>query len=111
MAVTETLELRDGLSRGLERDLAAVIVNGVLPRRFSAAELERLALAAQTRNPAAQAAARAARAGPERARLQPKQPARLPPRRPKPRPVPFPFRAALVLAPFPGITPHPALQI
>src|SRR2546421_11427652 len=98
MAVTETLELRDGLSRGLERDLAAVIVNGVLPRRFSAAELERLALAAQTGNPAAQAAARAARAVHERARLQRKQLARLRRRRLELPPVPFQFRAELDLA-------------
>ena len=43
MAVTETLELQDGLRSELGRDLDAVIVNGLLPRRFSAAELRRIA--------------------------------------------------------------------
>ena len=35
MAVTEALELQDGLERQLGRGLTAVIVNGLLPRRFS----------------------------------------------------------------------------
>jgi anion-transporting ArsA/GET3 family ATPase len=43
MAVTEALELQDGLNRQLGRSLAAVIVNGLLPRRFTAAELGRIA--------------------------------------------------------------------
>jgi anion-transporting ArsA/GET3 family ATPase len=43
MAVTETMELQDGLAQRLERDLSAVIVNGLLPQRFSSAELERIA--------------------------------------------------------------------
>lgn len=42
MAVTETLELEDALRRELERELEAVIVNGVLPRRFTDVELRRL---------------------------------------------------------------------
>jgi anion-transporting ArsA/GET3 family ATPase len=42
MAVTETLELRDGLHRQLQRDLHAVIVNGLLPQRFTGAELHRI---------------------------------------------------------------------
>ena len=43
MAVTETLELKDDLQRHLGRALEAVVVNGVLPQRFTAAELERIA--------------------------------------------------------------------
>jgi hypothetical protein len=43
MAVTEALELQGGLRRQLGRDLAAVIVNGLMPRRFTDAELRRLA--------------------------------------------------------------------
>jgi anion-transporting ArsA/GET3 family ATPase len=42
MAVTEALELQDGLRRQIDRSLDAVIVNGTLPRRFSAAELARI---------------------------------------------------------------------
>jgi Anion-transporting ATPase len=44
MAITETLELQDALRRELGRELEAVIVNGLLPRRFTDAELGRLAL-------------------------------------------------------------------
>ena len=44
MAVTETLELEEGLRRELDRDLDAVIVNGTMPRRFSRQDLERIAL-------------------------------------------------------------------
>ncbi len=42
MAVTETLELQDGLQQQIDRSLDVVIVNGTLPRRFSAAELTRI---------------------------------------------------------------------
>jgi anion-transporting ArsA/GET3 family ATPase len=42
MAVTEALELQDGLRQQIDRSLQAVIVNGTLPRRFSAAELARI---------------------------------------------------------------------
>jgi Anion-transporting ATPase len=42
MAVTEALELQDGLHRQIDRSLDAVIVNGTLPRRFSTAELARI---------------------------------------------------------------------
>jgi anion-transporting ArsA/GET3 family ATPase len=42
MAVTEALEVQDGLQRQLGRDLAAVIVNALLPRRFTASELRRI---------------------------------------------------------------------
>jgi anion-transporting ArsA/GET3 family ATPase len=43
MAITETLDLQQRLHEQLGRDLDAVIVNGVLPQRFSAPELDRLA--------------------------------------------------------------------
>jgi anion-transporting ArsA/GET3 family ATPase len=43
MAVTEALELQEGLEAQHERTLAAVIVNGLLPQRFTAAELRRIA--------------------------------------------------------------------
>jgi anion-transporting ArsA/GET3 family ATPase len=43
MAVTEVLELQDGLRRQLGRELAAVVVNALLPQRFSADELRRMA--------------------------------------------------------------------
>lgn len=42
MAVTETLELEDSLQRLLERDLDAVVVNGVHPRRFTREEMKHL---------------------------------------------------------------------
>jgi anion-transporting ArsA/GET3 family ATPase len=42
MAVTEALELQDGLHARLGRDLATVVVNALLPRRFSAEELRRI---------------------------------------------------------------------
>jgi anion-transporting ArsA/GET3 family ATPase len=43
MAITETLDLQDRLHDQLGRDLEAVVVNSVLPQRFSAEELARLA--------------------------------------------------------------------
>src|SRR5882724_9459879 len=42
MAITETLELQKRLHDQLGRELDAVIVNGVLPQRFSGPELESL---------------------------------------------------------------------
>jgi anion-transporting ArsA/GET3 family ATPase len=43
MAVTETLELNTGLRQRVGRELEAVIVNGLLPQRFTVAELRRIA--------------------------------------------------------------------
>ena len=43
MAVTETLELQDALRTEFGRELEAVIVNGLLPRRFTDPELDRMA--------------------------------------------------------------------
>lgn len=42
MAVTETIELQQGLLAATGRELDAVVVNAMLPRRFSAPELERI---------------------------------------------------------------------
>jgi len=67
MAVTETLELRQRLSALLGRELDAIVVNGVLPRRFSERELRMLA---DGDDPVQRAAARAARAVNARARFQ-----------------------------------------
>ncbi|MGA2319793.1 MAG: ArsA family ATPase [Solirubrobacteraceae bacterium] len=79
MAVTETLELTAGLKRQLGRSLDAVLVNGLLPQRFTAAEISRIAqLAARAgEDPLVGSAARAARAVHERARFQHNQRARL----------------------------------
>ncbi len=83
MAVTEALELQDGLRRQLRRGLAAVIVNALLPRRFSAEEIRRIvalgdAGAATTAQRAVtDSAVLAARAVHDRARFQHNQLARL----------------------------------
>jgi anion-transporting ArsA/GET3 family ATPase len=82
MAVTETLELEEGLRRELDRDLDAVIVNGTMPRRFSRQDLERIALARRDGGDGANAnaasnAVRMARTVNDRARVQLAQIARL----------------------------------
>ncbi len=90
MAVTETLELREGLREKLDRDLTGVVVNGLLPRRFTPAELTRLggldggpprvgseASARAGAGEVRRAAARAARAAHETGRSQHNQMARL----------------------------------
>jgi anion-transporting ArsA/GET3 family ATPase len=82
MAVTETLELEEGLRRELDRDLDAVIVNGTMPRRFSRQDLERIALARRDGDNGADAnvasnAAQMARTINDRARVQLAQIARL----------------------------------
>jgi anion-transporting ArsA/GET3 family ATPase len=82
MAVTETLELEEGLRRGLDRDLDAVIVNGTMPRRFSRQDLERIALATREGGDGANAnvasnAVLMARTVNDRARVQMAQIARL----------------------------------
>jgi anion-transporting ArsA/GET3 family ATPase len=76
MAVTETLELEQGLRRQLDRDLDAVVVNGTVPRRFTREELERISRLANKAH-VAMSAAHMARAVYERARLQQSQIARL----------------------------------
>jgi Anion-transporting ATPase len=100
MAVTESLELQDGLQSRLGRDLEAVVVNALLPRRFSAEEMREIATleegvsegdrsggdhdregapasAAEDLRAVSAAAARAARAVHDRARFQHNQLARL----------------------------------
>jgi anion-transporting ArsA/GET3 family ATPase len=82
MAVTETLELEEGLRVELDRDLDAVIVNGTMPRRFSRQDLERIALARRDGGDGADAnvasnAVRMARTVNDRARIQLAQIARL----------------------------------
>jgi anion-transporting ArsA/GET3 family ATPase len=92
MAVTEVLELQDGLKRRLGRELDAVVVNGVLPRRFDEHEL---GLLERLEDPIAHPAAKAARAVHDRARLQHNQIARLRRRRFEVLAVPFQFRPEL----------------
>jgi len=108
MAVTEALELQDGLRRQIDRTLDAVIVNGTLPRRFSAAELDRInaldrtGLADASNHPdgsdsVTRSAALAARAVHDRAHFQHNQLARLRRRDFEVHPVPFLFVAELDL--------------
>jgi anion-transporting ArsA/GET3 family ATPase len=117
MAVTETLELKDDLERHLGRALETVVVNGLLPQRFTAAELERIAQlngsavpASAARAPRAsrgagqkaddavvRSAALAARAVHDRARFQHNQVARLRRRRFEVLGVPFVFADELDL--------------
>jgi anion-transporting ArsA/GET3 family ATPase len=97
MAVTEVLELQEGLERQLGRDLSAVIVNALLPRRFTAGELnlieslgsevtagrgsppglDRSRVTETAEQAATESAVRAARAVHYRARFQSNQLARL----------------------------------
>ena len=75
MAVSETIELEDGLRQCLDRDLDSVVLNAVLPRRFTPAEMQRIERARAPGGP--NAAARAARIVHERGRMQQNQIARL----------------------------------
>jgi anion-transporting ArsA/GET3 family ATPase len=84
MAVTETLELEEGLRRELDRDLDAVIVNGALPRRFTREELGRIEALDMQRTATFDSnarvignAVRVARSSYERVRVQQSQIARL----------------------------------
>jgi anion-transporting ArsA/GET3 family ATPase len=94
LAVAETVQLRDGLRRQLGRELEAVVVNGMLPSRFSEEELRRLERSSQ---PVSRAAASAARAVHDRARFQRNQLARLRRRDLHVLTIPFQFRAELDL--------------
>jgi len=42
LSISETLDLEERVAAAVGRPLDAVVVNGVLPRRFSAAEIDRL---------------------------------------------------------------------
>ncbi|HEY4897613.1 MAG TPA: ArsA-related P-loop ATPase [Solirubrobacteraceae bacterium] len=109
MAVTEALELEDGLQSQLSRGLDAVLVNGVLPRRFTPAELERIAVfdghagRPSADGDVAAAAARAARTIHDRAQFQHNQVARLRRRSFEVLSVPFVWGARLDLEAVQGI--------
>jgi anion-transporting ArsA/GET3 family ATPase len=72
MPVNETLELERRLPETVGLGLEAIVVNGMWPERFSAAEARRLrdAAAADSHRPEAAAALKAALSGHERARSQ-----------------------------------------
>ena len=122
MAVSETLELRDGLDRVLGRTLDAVVVNGSLPRRFSGAELLRIArlggevapadrvsstgAAPSSEDAVKQSAARAAHAVHTRASFQHNQLARLRRRNFAVLGIPFVFTAELDLPAVRRIAEH-----
>jgi anion-transporting ArsA/GET3 family ATPase len=104
MAVTEALELEQGLRARLGRRLEAVLVNQLLPRRFSAKELEQLAAlepgdgAGVEARAAVASAAAAARTVHDRARFQHNQLARLRRRELEVLGIPFVWGAELDLA-------------
>jgi anion-transporting ArsA/GET3 family ATPase len=129
MAVTETLELTDGLRHHLGRQLDAVIVNSVLPQRFTSAELQEISqlngrerVSVRHRRPTSgplkkhagkagndavvRSAALAARAVHDRARFQHNQVARLRRRHFEVLGVPFVFTAALDLPAVRRIAEH-----
>jgi anion-transporting ArsA/GET3 family ATPase len=117
MAVTETLELNAGLRERVGRELEAVVVNALLPQRFTVAELRRIdrlegaalpllrggvdpgskSNKARASDPVVRSAALAARAVHNRARFQHNQLARLRRRRFDVIGVPFLFTAELDL--------------
>jgi len=121
MAVTEVLELHDGLQRRIGRGLDAVIVNALLPRRFTAAELRRIealgepdaaglaaglaatGVADSVLETATEAAVRAARAVHDRARLEHNQLARLRRHGFEVLAIPYVWKARLDLAAVTGI--------
>jgi hypothetical protein len=119
MAVTETLELEEGLRLTLDRDLDAVVVNGVLGRRFTREEMARIEKLADAQYGSlarfgakatlASSAAHAARTAYESARVQQSQIARLRRQRfaggapPKVLTVPFAFTPTLDVPAIGGI--------
>jgi anion-transporting ArsA/GET3 family ATPase len=111
MAVTEALELRDGLQRQIDRTLDAVVVNGTLPRRFSAAELARIEALDASSDSVAHSAASAARAVHDRASFQHNQLARLRRRDFDVHPVPFLFVPELDIAAVERIAGHLSKQL
>jgi anion-transporting ArsA/GET3 family ATPase len=126
MAVTEALEIQDGLQQQLGRDLHTVVVNGTLPRRFSAAEISQLdsmagsdsvtptsdpRMAASTNHSVTRSAALAARAVHNRASFQHNQVARLRRRHFEVLPVPFLFVGELDLAAVEWIAEHLSKQL
>ncbi len=125
MAVTEALELQAAIESQLSRTLEAVIVNGLLPRRFTAEELRLIGKLprhsdAGGRAPGAgrveedallDAASRAARAVHERARSQHNQVARLRRRSFEVFPIPFVWGPVLDLAAVRGISTQLARKL
>ncbi len=105
MAVSETLQLRDGLREQLGQELDAVVVNATLPRRFDERELRRLADLHST-HAAVRSARLAARAVHERGRSQQNQIARLRRRELPVLRVPFMFQAKLDRASLERIAQH-----
>lgn len=113
MAVTETLELEEGLRAALDRDLDAVVANGVLGRRFTREEMAYIEAVADPADgslarfdidaPLVSRAARVARVAYESSRVQQSQIARLRRQRfaeekpPKVLTVPFLFTAEMDL--------------
>jgi anion-transporting ArsA/GET3 family ATPase len=110
MAVTETLELQDGLQEQIGRSLDGVIVNGTLPRRFSAAELTRIE-SLNASDPVMRSAALAARAVHDRANFQHNQLARLRRRDFEVHPLPFLFVAELDLPAIERLAGHLSKQV
>jgi anion-transporting ArsA/GET3 family ATPase len=112
MAIAETLELQDRLRDQHDRELDAVVVNGVLPQRFDASELGRLAPLedgagrASSTATVRRSALLAARAVSERARFQRNQLARLRRRSFPVIAVPFQFTAELDLPSVRRISAH-----
>jgi anion-transporting ArsA/GET3 family ATPase len=113
MAISETLELQERLRERLGRELDAVVVNGVLPQRFSNGELRALAPlrdGPDGRGTAASTVRRsallAARAVSERARFQRNQLVRLRRRSFAVIAVPFQFTAELDLESVRRIAAH-----
>jgi anion-transporting ArsA/GET3 family ATPase len=120
MAVTEALELQDGLREQINRTLDAVVVNGTLPRRFSATELARLEgldgaapvnSASEHPDSVTRSAALAARAVHNRANFQHNQLARLRRRDFEVHPVPFLFVPELDLVAVERIAGHLSKQL
>jgi anion-transporting ArsA/GET3 family ATPase len=110
MAVTETLELQDGLQQQIDRSLDGVIVNGTLPRRFSPAELTQIE-SLDASDPATHSAALAARAVHDRANFQHNQLARLRRRDFEVHPLPFLFVAELDLPAIERLSSHLSKQV
>jgi anion-transporting ArsA/GET3 family ATPase len=105
MAVTETLELQEGLHQRLDRSLHAVVLNGTLPRRFSTAELLQIDRLEES-NPVMRSAALAARAVHDRANFQHNQLARLRRRHFEVASIPFLFTTELDLTALERIAAH-----
>jgi anion-transporting ArsA/GET3 family ATPase len=105
MAVSETLELQDDLHRQLGRKLDAVLVNGVLPRRFTNDELRTIDTISR-KDTVRRSAAVAAHAVHDRASFQHNQLARLRRRSVEVLGIPFVFSAELDLPAVRRIAEH-----